>query len=99
MAEKKKKTGSGLLCVTLILVTLFSAFFLIREAGHDCSGGNCPICACLRQAEQNLKQLGTGIPACAAVIPAVFLFMQVLSGAPDCLYCDTPVSRKVRLNN
>ena len=45
MADKKKKTGSGLLCVTLILVTLFSAFFLIREAGHDCSGGNCPICA------------------------------------------------------
>lgn len=27
MADKKKKTGSGLLCVTLILVTLFSAFF------------------------------------------------------------------------
>lgn len=42
MADKKRKTGSGLLCVTLILVTLFSAFFLIREAGHDCSGGNCP---------------------------------------------------------
>ena len=95
MADKKKKTGSGLLCVTLILVTLFSAFFLIREAGHDCSGGNCPICACLRQAEQNLKQLGTGIPACAAV----FLFSQVLSGAPAGLYRDTPVSRKVRLNN
>lgn len=42
MADKIRKTGSGLLCVTLILVTLFSAFFLIREAGHDCSGGIAP---------------------------------------------------------
>lgn len=99
MYTKKQKTQAFLICTALIIVTLFSVLFIVKEAGHDCTGENCPVCACIRQAEQNLKQVGTGRIE-AAVYPPV-MAQSVL--ALVCVFltvpCTTLISQKVRLND
>ena len=36
-----------------------------KEENHNCTGEDCPVCACIHQAEQNLKNLGTGFAVAA----------------------------------
>lgn len=99
MYTKKQKTLAFLTCAVFILVTLFSILFIVKESDHDCTGENCPVCACIHQAEQTLKQLGTD--AAEPVIPAPIMAQFVLALA--CVFlivpCTTLVSQKVRLND
>lgn len=85
-------------CVLLAAGVLLSAWFLAREIRHDCTGENCPVCACLRAAARQLR--GSGRPAAAAVAAAtVFGVIRVLGGAVRRGHWFTPVDCKVRLDN
>ena len=83
----------------MLVIVLFSASFIAAEADHDCSGDDCPICACIQQCENTLRQIGScAVGQSAVIIPAILFFISVLFSA--CIYRqETPVSRKVRLNN
>ncbi len=96
---KSKKVAAGIIAFMMLVVILFSVFFIAAEARHDCSGENCPICACIQQCENTLNQLGDGI-VCQAdvIIPAIILFAAIFFSART--FCqDTLITRKVRLNN
>ncbi|ENZ05313.1 hypothetical protein [Enterocloster clostridioformis] len=99
MYTKKQKTLAFLTCATFILVALFSILFIVEEADHDCTGENCPVCACIHQAEQTLKQLGTGVAEAAAPAPIMAQFVLTLA----CVFLIVPfttlVKQKVRLND
>lgn len=99
MYTKKQKTLAFLTCVAFIAVAFLSALFIVKEANHDCTGENCPVCACIQQAEQTLNQLGTGTPEAAISVPAIVQFAQLLV----CLFTVVPfstlISQKVRLND
>ncbi|MBR4204500.1 MAG: hypothetical protein IKQ92_03390 [Clostridia bacterium] len=87
--------------MTLLAVVLFSAFFLAVEANHDCTGEDCPICACVLLCEKTLRSGGLDgeySARSAAIVPPLVLLFAVLSvGA---LFSrETPVSGKMRLNN
>lgn len=46
----------------IIVLTLFlSAAFLIKEADHNCTGADCPICEMMAQCSSNIRLLGTGV--------------------------------------
>ncbi len=98
-AQGSVRIAAGALCALLAAALLFSAFFAAAEADHDCSGEDCPVCACVRMCERTLRGLGGGrivLLSCAA--PAFFLFFAAAFTAAS-FPRETPVSGKVRLNN
>ena len=102
--RKRKYADAGrvaaiFLIFAVILFMLISTYFIAYEADHECTGDDCPVCALLHMSENNLRQLGSGAPAAAAVSSLLFFAfaMHVLSG--DGIVLSTPVSRKTRLNN
>lgn len=97
--QKSKKLLLGIVSCILLATMLFSAFFVIAEAGHDCTDEDCQTCACIHLCEETLRQIGNGLAIILAVlISALLLYISVSLMAP-CAYWQTPVSRKVRMNN
>lgn len=99
MYTKRRKTFAGLAAAAFLLVALCSLLFLVRETTHDCSGEGCQICACIYQAKQTLKELGTGGPIAAFCEPVQMQTELVLACVFFSLPCITLISQKIRLND
>jgi hypothetical protein len=87
------------MAVMMLLVVLLSSFFIAVHADHDCTGEDCPICACIQQCENTIRGIGSGITVGAAVIVPVLILLLIISFGVPSFQRDTPVSAKVRLNN
>ena len=97
--SRSKRIAASVMGIMMLVAVLFSVFFIAHEANHDCAGEGCPICACIEVCENTLHQIGGGAAAQAAVVlPAIYLFLSVCLPAVI-MTQETPVSRKVRLNN
>ncbi len=78
---------------------LFSVCLACVETHHDCQGEDCPICACIHQCRESLRDLSAGL------IPAfsVFFIVTAVYGINEFFLPfgknDTPVSLKVRMND
>ena len=99
MTGKKKKCIAAIICILFVFVTFASLFYIVKEADHESTGENCPICACVHQAHQTLKNLGTGTIIWSGTIFTILftlcVFMQYV-----CMILNTSlVSQKVRLND
>lgn len=96
---KTEKITACIIGMMMFFVVLFSVFYIAHEANHDCTGEDCPICACVAKCEKALQRIGAGAAAKAAVILPEFhvVLTPVLLGS--FCFLQTPVSRKVRLNN
>lgn len=98
----KAKLNRSLSCIMafmMLLVMLFSAFFIVSHTDHDCTGEDCPICACISGCENILYGSGdSSILLAAGILPVVLLVTSIVFS-----YCvvisGTPVSAKVRMNN
>ena len=99
MDTRKQRLLAGFTCAAFVVVAFFSLLFIAKEAHHDCTGEGCLVCACIHQAEQTLKQIGTGsAETTGAFVPQFPLIVAFL-----CLPLFVPVasliSQKVRMNN
>lgn len=97
--QKISRVFACIMAAMVLFVVLFSAFFIVSHADHDCTGEDCPVCACLQQCENILHGVGDGsIHAASGILPVVFIVGFILAS-----YCivvsDTPVSTKVRIND
>lgn len=93
------KIIAAIMGVMMLVVVLVSASYIAVESGHDCTGEECPICACINQCESTLREVGGGVDFQAdTVLPVVFILIMAVSGSAI-LTAETPVSRKIRLNN
>ena len=61
MNANRKKNIAVIACVLFVFVTLASLFYIAKEENHQCTGEDCPICACIRQAKQIVKNVGTAV--------------------------------------
>ncbi|MCR5005884.1 MAG: hypothetical protein K6A77_08250 [Clostridiales bacterium] len=98
-ANKSKRTAAGIMGLMMLFFVLFSALFIVVEADHECTGEDCPICLCIEQCEELMRQIGTGIKVMAM---AVIISLGVLSAVCQCtdrVPLGTLVTEKVRLNN
>ena len=94
-----KRIAAGILGLTLLAVVLLSSFYLVAEAHHDCAGEDCPVCMCLQHCAGTLRQLGeSAVFLIGAIVPALVFFLAAITLVPVALI-ETPVSRKVRMNN
>ena len=95
----KKRLIALVVLAAVLVITLFSSCYVIKEADHDCSGAACPICAMIEQCEDNLRQIGTGQITIIAVVAAICCFFSAFYPAVSTVSIETLVTRKVRLNN
>lgn len=100
---KKNEAISKFLCMAMIIVIIFvslaSLFYIFSETEHECSGENCPVCACIHQAQQALRNLSSGAAA-GQLMTAVFISLFAAFAVHFfVISCDSPVKRRVRLNN
>ena len=96
---KRKRTFSVAVCILFLFVTFASLFYIAKEENHNCTGEDCPICANVHQAEQTLRNLGTGMIAVAAVNPVYTGLMLLIIGPCLLVTSMSLVSKKVRLND
>lgn len=96
---RHKRIMAGIMGILMLLIILFSAFYIAAEADHDCTGEDCPICACIHQCEKTLYQISDGIAVQTAVI-IPFVFMLVIPVLfTVCIQHETLISKKIRLNS
>lgn len=99
MHTRKQKRLAFIICMAFIATAFFSVLFIVKEADHDCTGENCPVCACIHQAEQTLKQLGTGDTGSTFIIARSSFVIAPLFLAVLLIPCVSLISQKVRLND
>lgn len=97
--SKPKRATACVMGIMMLVFVLFSVLFITREAGHDCTGEDCPVCAVMMECENTLHQIGSA--ALPSIVPALSVFFLFFSA---CLFAlvdafGTPVSKKIRLNN
>ncbi len=90
---------AGVMGLMMLVIVLFSAFYIAAETDHDCTGEDCPVCACIQHCESTLRSIGNGISVSSSVIiPFLFILLAAALFAAA-VPSDTLISRKVRLNN
>ncbi len=96
----QKRIGAGLLCVIFVLAMLVSSAFIIHEAGHDCTGEDCPICQAIAMNGQLLRLMGAVILV-LAFLPGILYTRHAWADTPrfSLPASGTLVSWKIRLNN
>ena len=96
---KSSRVTAGLAALVMLVILLLSNFYIAAESGHECSGHHCPVCACILQCRQALRQIGSGVVSLFE--PCFFFFLVFLTAGNHilCLFKETLVSRKIRLNN
>ena len=99
MSTKKSRVISLLVCVLFIFVLVASLFYIVKEENHDCTGEDCPICACIQQARQTLKNLGTGMVGAKLVSSVPTLCTLIVESQFLLVLSLTLVSQKVRMND
>lgn len=96
----RKRVRALLLCIGFALVLSVSFAFLILEADHDCCGEDCPVCRTIAMTTSLLRAL---LLIAAAWLSAFVPAMSASSRrrAEETRFCaaDTPVRRKIRMND
>ncbi len=103
MCDKKishvRKALAGVIGMMMLVIMLFSGFYIAVEAEHDCTGDDCPICACIQLCINTLRGFTYGITAAfSAAVPVLPILFTALIFC-SVLLRETPISRKVRMNN
>lgn len=99
MNSRKMRLLSGIACTMLVTVMLVSLFYIVKEEDHQCTGEDCPVCVCIHQAEQTLRNLGTGLAAAVCVPLTVTGGIPVVSGYRPAVRGSSLVAQKVRMND
>ena len=83
----------------LAAMFIFTLFFVVLETCHDCSGKDCPVCACLIQCESLFRFFALFLPEPGSWQrnPLFLPFPVIL--VPVVLMRETLVSEKNRLDN
>lgn len=96
---KSKSRFACVMAAMMLFVMLFSAFFIVSHSEHECTGEDCPVCACIQQCENILHGSGDSFGFFGfGIIPIVIIAGSILISY-SVIILDTPVSSKVRMND
>ncbi len=96
----RKRITALLLCIGLVFALAVSSAYIAHEAGHDCSGEDCPICQMIAVNVNLLRTIGLAV----LTLLALFVLLQGRYAHWEqqrlCLPASgTLVSWKIRLND
>ena len=98
-AKRKQRITAALAAAVMILSVLLSVSLILREARHDCTGSDCPVCACISGASQKLTGGGALSPSVFAALLSAFVLLFCLTLPSFPIQRKTLVSLKVKLLN
>lgn len=100
IAKNRTRIAAFIIAFMMLACVLCSVFLTAAEAGHDCSGEDCPICSVLELCERTGKRMRECGVAFFAVISMLSMLAEGFAGIREesVFMTQTPVSRKVRLN-
>lgn len=87
-----------LLTIAVCFAMLFLAFFIVAEAGHDCTGEHCPICYQISVCINTLKKLSFTVVAVAIAAAVTYTAVLLICHAAGRDDSKTPISLKVKLS-
>ena len=96
----RRRVSALILCVGLVLILAVSTAFIAHEADHDCCGEECPVC--------RMIALHVGLLRTLSLLALILFSFHALLRERSFRYrrnnaglftTETPVSRKVRLND
>lgn len=90
---------AGIMGLMMLVIVLFSAFYIAAETDHDCTGEDCPVCACIQLCESTLRGISDGISVASSVIIPFLFILSAAALFVTAVPSDTLISRKVRMNN
>ncbi len=96
---KNRKKLALLVSVVFVVVTFFSLFYVTKEQNHHCVDQDCPICACMHQAEQALKTLEDGFAELVVSLTILIMAVGLIAGEFTTLLKNSLITQKVRMNN
>ena len=96
---KTERFAAVITAVVILFAVLLSYFYISAEACHECTGEECPVCAVILQCEKTLTKIGSAAVITATAIISTFIFIQTAVQDNCAFLQNTPISRKVRLNN
>ena len=94
-----KRITAGILGFLVLLILLFSSFYIAVESDHLCCGENCSVCITLHQCESILKIFHTAKEKVETSSVPLLLLSIVITFVSHFFFSETPVSQKVRMNN
>ena len=97
--SKVLRITAGIMGSMMLVIVLFSSFYIAAEADHDCIGEDCLICACIQQCEDTLRGMANGTSSRPAFVAPVMLLFLAAAFVISSVSSNTLVSQKVRLDN
>ena len=96
---KSKNATAVMLALLFIFALLFSLFFVILEADHDCAHDDCFVCRVICSVENALSKVF--LPLIASGVAAIALFLMILfhRAFMHRAVFATPVAMKVKITD
>ena len=99
IGDDRNKKISMMLAIVMISLIVLSVGYIVREANHDCTGEDCPVCVQIEQCLNNFRTLGTGMEIQSEIF-VVEKFFGLTIFLYVCLIVPfTLTKQKVRLDN
>ena len=77
--KKRNRIAALLFAVTILVIMLYSAFFVAAEADHDCVGEGCLICYQVDACQNTLKSLSLAVCVTAVAVAFTYILCRCIS--------------------
>ena len=97
--SRSKRIASGIIGIMMLVIMLFSAFYIASEAVHDCSGEDCPVCTCIQLCKNSLHQTCVSTTGHSPLLFLSGLVLLLKALFEVIRPHDSLITRKIRMNN
>ena len=95
-----KRITAYVLAFFVVFFALCTSLFMAVEAGHhDCHDEHCSVCTIIHQCENSLRQQAGDVNDSVFILLPAVLFAVSFIFSENNLIFETPISKKVRLND
>ncbi|MCI7473180.1 MAG: AraC family transcriptional regulator [Clostridiales bacterium] len=96
---RKTRLAAACGAALLVFALLFSVFFTVAEAEHDCGGEHCAICHQIQACQELLEQFSSAHTASAAAAVLCFFMLFLVLSTQNIVVASSLVLWKVKLLN
>ena len=93
------RISAGIIGIMMLVIMLFSAFYIASEAGHHCTGEDCPVCTCIQICKNTLHQVCPINPAPSYIILFTGILMLLTVLFEVIRPHESLISQKIRINS
>ncbi len=97
--RSNKRIFITLICVAVLFAMVFSAFCVVAESGHSCTGDHCAICCHIELCKNLLRSLAVAAGIIGAAVVEMLLCGYCREGRNDRISVPTLVVLGVKLSD